>query len=253
MYSGEFGMEHLTQAQFVLYMGKYGLSAEDRQQVTAHLQACEIFRSEFTLFQQKLNNIVRSKLNECRNCVQYLLDYINDSAAFSKNLDIAGHLQVCEKCQTLYKSLIGLATWETVAESSIEIPAHTRANIENSVLLALKTEQVKQQVKETQEKIKTGIEKLFHKVTIIFYPCQPATVFRGESLDEKSVIEHPGGDLILDTGLKNVTLELTSIFEDFTLHHKTDENGKVIFNNLTKGDYTASVEGHRFEKIKIIA
>jgi len=57
--------------------------------------------------------------------------------------------------------------------------------------------------------------------------------------------------LILETGLKHVTLKLSSIFEELTLEVQTDADGEARFSNLAKDEYVASVEGFQLKEIKV--
>ncbi|MCI0496043.1 hypothetical protein L0Z72_13645, partial [candidate division KSB1 bacterium] len=123
--------------------------------------------------------------------------------------------------------------------------------IESAVFQAIKKDFLKGTVKKSSKKIVAAFEDMVTELILSFRPIQPAGVFRGNGGDELNVIEHPGGVLHLETGLKNVTIELTSIFEEFTLKGQTDENGKIAFENLARGEYIASVSGYRLTDVKV--
>ena len=123
--------------------------------------------------------------------------------------------------------------------------------IESTVFEVLHKKKTTQTVSETKEKIPQHIEKLIHEITLILLPLRPEVAFRGDDAKDLKVIEHPGGDLQITTDIENVEIQLTSIFEEFTIKAKTNKDGVAIFKNLKKGDYVSKVNGYQLDEIKV--
>lgn len=195
--------------------------------------------------------MTKNNSNDCCHFENRLPAYLDGKLNAHQATTVKEHLNECDRCQQLYQLLMDLPDWEDVTTAEAEIPVSTQEKIENAVLHAIKKDVLKQKVQLVPEKIVTAVEDLVHKLILSFRPISPAIVFRGNGSDDLKVIEHPGGDLHLTTGLKNVPLELTSIFEEFILKGQTDENGEIVFTNLARGEYLASMSGHRLTDIKV--
>lgn len=250
MYPGEF-VKHVNQSEFLLYQMNRGLSTEQRQFIDDHLQACAQCAHILKQIQQKLKKMSWSNLKTCQEFQQKLLAPIHGELAMERIPGLKEHVNDCELCRIFFQATTDLPDWQTVAAIHIEVPVATQTKIETVVFKAVKRDYIQQIGKELVEKIASTAEALITRLVLICRPIIPALVFRGEELDEMKVIEHPGGDLWLETGLKNVVLELTSIFEEFTVSGQTDDNGIVLFKNLTKGDYIVYIEGQRLVEVTI--
>jgi len=244
-------MNHLSLAELVLYQRGIGLSFSQKKKVADHLQTCHQCRLKLNEIQNDAKKMSENNLKECQQLQNILPAYLDGELDHLKALAIKEHLDECRRCQQLYQLATDLPAWEDVATAEVEIPMRIKEKIESAVFQTIKKDFLKATVKKSSEKIMAAIEDTVIELILSFRPIQPAAVFRGNGTDELKVIEHPGGDLHLVTGLKNATVELTSIFEDFTLRGLTDEQSEVVFKNLAKGDYIASVEGYRLTEIKV--
>jgi len=244
-------MTHLNRSEMLLYQMKRGLSVEQRQVFTDHLQSCGACTHELEQLQQKSAEMSWNELQTCEKFRQEFLAPIHEEMNLDRVPGIKEHLDDCELCRTLFHTATDLPDWQTIAATHIEIPTKAQTKIEALVLKALKKSLVQKKIKGLPEKIRSEADELISRFTLTFRPIIPELVFRGEELDEFNVIEHRGGDLWLETGLKNALLELTSIFEGFTLTGKTDENGELMFKNLANGDYIVYTEGHRLIKVNV--
>lgn len=244
-------MNHLSQAELILYQRGIGLSFTQKKKVTDHLQACHQCRMKLNELQNKTKKMYEDNFKECQQFQCSLTSYLEGELDDQQAMTMKEHLDECDRCQYLYRLATDLPDWEDVAAADVEIPLTTQKKIEAYVFHAIKKASLKPPARKVSEKIATTIEGMITELILSFRPIRPAMVFRGEELDELKVIEHPGGDLHLETGLKNVSLELTSIFEEFSLRGQTDENGEIVFENLAKGEYFASVSGYRLTEIKV--
>lgn len=244
-------MNHLSLAELVLYQSGIGLSFSQKKKVADHLQICDQCRIKLSEIQNDAKKMSENNLKACQQFQNSLPAYLDGELDDQKALATKEHLHECDRCQQLYQLATDLPAWEDVATAEVEIPMRIKEKIESAVFQAIKQASLKATVRKATEKIATAIEGMIADFILSFRPIQPGAVFRGNGTDELKVIEHPGGDLHLATGLKNVTLELTSIFEEFMLKGQTDENGEIIFENLARGEYIASVAGYRLTEVKV--
>jgi hypothetical protein len=251
LHTGEFAVRHLSQAELILYQEKIGLSSTQKKMVTDHLLICDQCHIKLSELQNDTKRMSKDNFKACQQFQNSLASYIDGELDAQNAMTIKEHLNECDRCQHLYQLAVDLPDWEDIAVAEVEIPGSTQEKIESAVFQAIKKDFLKGKVKKSSKKIVAAIEDMITELILSFRPIQPAAVFRGNGGDELNVIEHPGGDLHLETGLKNVTVELTSIFEEFTLKGQTDENGEIVFENLAKGEYFASVSGYRLTEIKV--
>ncbi|MGP8330235.1 MAG: anti-sigma factor family protein [Methanosarcinaceae archaeon] len=244
-------MKHLSRAEFTLYLGSLGLSGSQRQQIARHLSECAKCSRELSRIQLELKNMNSKNTTECQLISQQLIPYIEVELEPQKMTEIEQHLNQCDRCRILYNKIMELPSWEQVAATAVEIPAYVQKYIENAVILELKKTQKQPHRQVIQEKVVRDVNKIMNRVTLFFRPIQPAAVFRKGKSTELKVIEHPGGDLLLHTGLSAVLIELSSIFDDFTVNGKTDDTGEIVFIDLKKGDYVVNAAGYKLAQIKI--
>ncbi|MDZ7377080.1 MAG: zf-HC2 domain-containing protein [candidate division KSB1 bacterium] len=244
---------HLKRVDLVLYVNNIGLALEQRDRIERHLEDCDTCRRQLAALQQQMRQIASHNLSECQTIQRRLPAFLDGELTEQQAQAIKEHLNGCDRCQQLYHLATELPAWEAVATAEVEVPTTSLEKIEATVFSATKQASPKATVKKATEKITTALEGMIADFILSFRPIQPAAVFRGNGADELKVIEHPGGDLHLATGLKNVTLELTSIFEEFTLRAQTDEKGEIVFENLAKGEYIATVSGYRLTEVKVRA
>ncbi len=244
-------MNHLSQAELVLYQSKIGLSLSQKKKVAEHLQLCRLCHEKLNELQSATTKISKENVKACQEFQQNLESYLDGKLEPQQALMMEFHHNECDRCQQLYQLVADVPDWETAATPTVPIPVSAQEKIERAVLQALKLDSLRQRARKASEKIVSAIDGLVARFILDFRPISPAMVFRGDQPDEMKVIEHPGGNLHLATGLKNVTLELTSIFEEFKLTGKTDDNGEIVFEKLAKGEYIASVAGYRLTEVKI--
>lgn len=244
-------MNHLSRAELVLFQSGIGLSVSQKKKVADHLRMCHHCRMKLSEIQNDAPKISENNLQECQQFQNSLPAYLDGELDHLTALALTEHLGQCDRCQRLYQLATDLPAWEDVATAEVEIPMRIKEKIEHAVFQAVRKDFIEATIKQSSKKIASAIEGMVANFILSFRPIQPGAVFRGNGSDELKVIEHPGGNLHLATGLKHVTLELTSIFEDFILNGQTDENGEIVFENLAKGEYIASVSGYRLTEVKV--
>ncbi len=244
-------MKHLLKEELLLYGGDLGLTANDRERMEEHLLTCEKCSNE--LSQLRLRQKIMTGENEmdCLNNDKNLLPYIENELNAATGQKMKRHLDECSLCQAIYDNLTSLPSWDTNLPLEQEIPLQTQERIESIVFKALKKKKAKQFVSETKERIRRGVEEFINEITLILRPLRPEVAFRGDDTKDLKVIEHPGGDLQINTGIENIAVKLTSIFEEFTVKAKTNKDGVAIFKNLKKGDYVSQVNGYQLDEIKM--
>jgi hypothetical protein len=189
----------------------------------------------------------------CNYFQNQLNPYCEGQLNSNKTTALEQHLRECDHCQSLFQILTTLPDWETVAENSPPMPPNVQARIENSVLTALTNALARPESQSSLRTLKENLNQAIHRINLIFRPFQPNFAYRSEFPEEIQVIEHPGGELILETSLINVTIELTSIFEEFIRRNQTDESGQAHFKDLSKGDYLVHVEGYHLIEVKVVS
>ncbi|MBN1347908.1 zf-HC2 domain-containing protein [candidate division KSB1 bacterium] len=242
-------MAHLKPAELMLYWGKT-LSPDRQKTLAEHLRRCNSCRGRLQVLKSKLQSMRSDNQRQCRRFQRMMLQHIDGALDDVQRSQFAQHLDDCPRCSHLYRIFRNLSTGEYSDQADIEIPEISRARIESTVTEALRKSNPVPRLKPQKEELLDHFQTAARRLILRFYPLQPALKFRGET-DDLCVIEHAGGDLILETGLKNVTIELTNIFEEFTLKAMTDENGDVIFKELVRGEYVPSTDGYRLGEMKI--
>jgi len=244
-------MKHISKEEFILFSGQLGLTVNERKIMEEHLLICE--KCSKKLAQLRLRQEAMSGENkiDCYYSQKNLLSYIDNELDRATKLKVKSHLLECNRCLTIYKNMIDLPTWDIDSMHVLDIPHQTKKRIESTVFEVLHKKKTTQTVSETKEKIPQHIEKLIHEITLILLPLRPEVAFRGDDAKDLKVIEHPGGDLQITTDIENVEIQLTSIFEEFTIKAKTNKDGVAIFKNLKKGDYVSKVNGYQLDEIKV--
>jgi hypothetical protein len=244
-------MKHLTIELLLLYKSKIGISSNIRKTIEKHLIICEGCREQLSKLRLRQQNMVRENQKKCNDINLNLISYIDEELDVVNISMMEEHLKECSHCSVIYESLISLPEWDSETIFKKDISPQTRKKIESSVFKAIKRKKEKQFIYKTKEKAFRGVEEFINEITLILYPLRPEVAFRGEEKKDLKVIEHPGGDLQINTGIKNIEVQLTSIFEEFTVKAKTDKDGVAIFKNLRKGDYISQVNGYQLDEIKV--
>lgn len=244
-------MKHLSKEELILYGEKLGLTANDRKRMEEHLLTCEKCSIELSQLRVQQKIMTRENKMDCSDSDKNLLSYIDGDLDVATELKMKNHLEECSHCQAIYENVINLPSWDTDSALEPEIPLATKKKIEFSVFKALKKKKAKQFVTDTKEKIAGSVKDFINEITIVLHPIGPGVAFRCDDSPELKVIEHPGGDLLINTGLTNIIVKLTSIFEEFTVKAKTNKDGVAVFKNLKKGDYTSQVNGYQLDEIKV--
>jgi len=241
-------MKHLTRQELLLYVRNIGLTKREKENVREHLQNCSQCQHELAGLKLKLKQIKQKNSMQCDYFLQKLPAFLDKDLNDKEYAAIENHLQECETCGALFSLLTEIPNREILPG---EIPAAVSERIENQVLFALNRDRTKNATKKVGSKMVEEIDTFIQEVILSFRSVQQDFAFRGDDKKELKIIEHAGGNLLIETGIKNATLELTSIFEEFTVKAKTDKDGVVIFKNLAKGDYIVHINGYFLEDIKI--
>jgi len=243
-------MNHLTRHELLLYTRKIGLTKSEKEKIQLHLQTCSQCQQELANFRLKLKQIKQKNLEQCENFLQKLSACLEKNLSEKEKIEVKNHLNECEHCRALLSLVTEKTDWK-IPGTGIEIPIAARTRIEKQVLSVLDRKMADNAIKKIEDKMIEKIDRLIQKVVLTFRPVQEGFAFRGDEEKKLKIIEHTGGNLLIETGIKNAILELTSIFEEFMVKAKTDKEGVAIFKNLPKGDYIAHINGYFLEDIKI--
>jgi hypothetical protein len=244
-------MKHLTIEQLFLYNSKIGISSNIRKTIEKHLIICEGCREQLSKLRLRQQNMVKENQMKCNDINHNLIPFIEKELDVVNGCKVEEHLKECSRCSVIYESLKSLPQWDAATTFKQEIPLQARKKIESFVLKAIKRKKENQFIYKSKEKVFRGVEEFVNEITLILYPLRPEVAFRGEEKKDLKVIEHPGGDLQINTGIKNIEVQLTSIFEEFTVKAKTDKDGVAIFKNLKKGDFVSQVNGYQLDEMKV--
>ena len=243
-------MKHPTKQEMLLYRAKSGLRHLRREQIEDHLKNCDGCRNRLARLDERLGTLFEENRRTCEKVRDEILSMINVDSDDTKGALIRKHLEDCDRCSLLYEAAADFPSWEKVADQELELPASSQKKIEAAVLNTLKEKTGLSASSQKKSRKAEPVKQWINEVILVFYPVRPGMVFRGEESDELKVIEHAGGDLIVETGLKKQTVELTSVFEEFTVRSRTDNEGRAVFKRLKKGDYVARITGYRLKEIK---
>jgi len=246
-------MKHLKAAAVLLFLKSGGLDEQEKNLMANHLKSCTICQKMLDDLQLSLQETASGNLNECHSNLSLLPDYLDGTVAILQKNVIETHLKECERCQHVLNWLEDWPDWDTIVNQPVEISAQIRARIEHKVLKALAFEKAEQKKELIHEKVTKKVEAAIHVLRLIFRPLEPNFAFRESDLKVSQIVEHGGGDLKLKTGLPDVLIDLTSVFEDFQIKSRTDGNGEVHFSQLNRGDYLVQVSGFELEKIIVEA
>jgi len=234
-------MKHITIPEIILYQKELGLSIEERRIIENHIEECKQCHGKYTHISNELTEMLEHNIKECEYFLSNIQSYLNGHLSSDTKRNIENHLNDCDSCQQLCQWIKDIPAWDTTKEIDIDVPMKFRNKIERNVLESFPQNRNKDK----------KIYNYIHDIELMFRPIRPAFAFRGNPDDEMKVIEHSGGDICLRTHLKNTTIELTNIFEEFTLKAVTDDKGIVIFKDVSKGDYVVNVKGYELIDIKI--
>ncbi|MBN1154359.1 zf-HC2 domain-containing protein [candidate division KSB1 bacterium] len=233
-------MNHLTLSELILYVNKRGISDAERLSFEEHFLQCP----QCSLLHEKIlresNKMLESNKTECHFFLKNIDEYLDHNLNAEKKSKMDQHLEGCERCKSLYQWITEIPSRDAIEAENIYIPLQSRKNIESTVINAF----------QRKEKFKSKISTYIHEIELMLQPIRPEFAIRGNSDEELKVIEHAGGTLRIHTGLKNTDVELTNIFEEFTLKAKTNEHGIVIFNDVREGDYVISVKEYQIIELK---
>jgi hypothetical protein len=229
------------------------LEEQENTQMTIHFKTCTSCQKIFDEMELKLQKMNQINLNECQTHLSRLPDYLDGELDTLQQNAIQSHLNDCENCQQALNWLENWPDWDTLAKQAAEIPKQARARIENKVLAALQLEKIASKASIHPENAAEIVKTAIHILKLTFRPVVSDFAFRASGFKTSKVIQHPGGELKLKTGLPKVSVELTSVFEDFQINTKTDRSGDVSFVDLNQGEYVVQVPGFELEKIIIEA
>jgi len=241
-------MKHLTRQALLLYVRNLGLTKAEIETVQHHLQICSRCQQELADLKLKLKQIRQQNSMQCDYFLQKLPSFLDKNLSDKENVAIENHLHECDTCRALFSLLAEVPDWEMLPS---EIPVAVSERIEKQVLFAMNRDKAKNATQKIGSKMIGKIDAFIQEVVLSFRPVQQGFAFRGDDEKDLKIIEHTGGNLLIETGIENATLELTSVFEEFTIKAKTDKEGVAIFKNLAKGDYVAHINGYFLEDINV--
>ncbi|MCI0512426.1 carboxypeptidase-like regulatory domain-containing protein [candidate division KSB1 bacterium] len=246
-------MEHLMPADFMLLQARWGLSQIQRAQMKQHLESCVQCQQQFRQIQEKRRHHRTEAAGACDYFQKQFYPYGEGLLNSNQTHALEQHLHECDDCQSRFQILASLPDWETVAQNSPPLPPATRVRIENVVLAALAKARSQPEWPAPLPNLKETLQQAIPTLKLMLRPFQPDFAYRSEFPEETQVIEHAGGELILETSVSDVTIELTSIFEESVHRGQTDSTGQAHFNNLPKGDYLVHVEGYHLIEVKVVS
>jgi len=243
-------MRHLSKAQMVLHLQKKGLTPAEQSAFTQHLLHCPTCQYDLLQLRTQLKMLKTEPLSNCSRPEDEIIAYLENELNHHQRTAIEEHLAECRDCRELCEWLTLPSNWET-EPPSLKISVAVRIRLENTVLSHLKQRIRQRPTRKSLTSVLPEIEKKIFKVALTFRPLLPATIFRAQPINLEHVIEHPGGDLLLSTNLKNMPLVLSSIFEEATFSGKTNNQGEVKFSDLHKDDYTVWVRDYELVAVNL--
>lgn len=218
---------HLNENIILLYLSRYGLTTEKRQQIDEHLKTCALCSERIKQYYQFISRMGQDNQKECQEIETNLVAYHDGQLSDWDARAVDKHLQSCDCCRYLFKTLdqnLG-NEWKAVPNRSTAIPDLT-------------------------DKIKHYLTKIGTLITLIIEPLDLAPVFLGQTSFGERSIEHPGGDLLLNLSQPGKKVRILSN-KYFELDSRTsDASGLVTFDDLTAGTYLVQVEGHEITDLQ---
>lgn len=221
---------HVNDYECILYLTRFGLSEEKRQELQQHFLLCDECHQKIEYYTGLIAKSNLENETECRQIENELVDYKMDEIDKSRKEKIDRHLGECEKCRYLFDRL---NLYESEAEDSVEIK--TRRTSKKEELLS---------------HIKAFRDKIGSLISITLEPLQPAPAFLGKDKTEIShKIKHTGGDILVHLNKAGQKATLLSNDNRELDRRKSDEVGMVIFDDFLPGEYQIKVPGAQISKL----
>ena len=241
-------MEHFRIEELLLYWSGQGLTQKHRQTIENHLKVCDHCRKQLSNPYLKKSLSMNQKNPACRECRDNLLSLVEGELDPTSSTELRTHIKQCSHCQKLYKWISDLPSWEEDTLAAINLPRKSKNRIESKVFTVLSEQHQKLK---NRDSLSEMIRTKFYEIELIFSKMHPDVAFRGQERETIQTIEHPGGDILIKTGIKKLSLSLTSIFEEHKVKATTDDKGEIRLKNLKKGDYTIEAQGYILKAIKV--
>jgi len=221
---------HITDNQILLYLTRYGLTKEKREEIDNHLLTCAECNTRKEKYSQLLAAMQRENKIECSQIENMLVDYRLDRLREAQVQKIEAHLETCDSCKFISERL-NLGVLSDVREKS---PTSLSDQIQNE------------------------LEKLFHQLKsklvtfaiLIIQPLEPAPAFLGRPTRGLKQLTHNGGSLVLNIGTAYQNVHLYSMTAMKLDSRKSDEFGIVTFDDFLPGDYQIQVDGYRIDNVE---
>lgn len=220
---------HITDNQILLYLTRYGLTKEKREEIINHLSTCVECNTKKENYSQKLAEMQQENKNECTQIEEKLADFRLGQLEKSQSHKIEAHLKTCDSCNFVYNQL----------------DCRALADFKENPMPAF-AGQLQQKLEEYLLQFKA---KLMTFASLILSPLEPAPAFLGRPTRGLKEISHKGGRLIVDVGKANQNVHLYSMKKLKLGTQKSDEFGIVEFNDFLPGEYQIQVDGYHIENI----
>ncbi len=221
---------HITDNQILLYLTRYGLTKEKREEIDNHLLTCVECNTKKEKFANLLAEMQQENKTECAEIENKLVDFLLGRLKGPQKQKIEAHLKTCDSCNFLYNRLDHRILTDVSTNS---VPSYAEQ-------LYKKLENYLHQLKST----------LMTVASLIIYPLEPAPAFLGRQTRGLKEIHHDGGNLAINVGEADLNVHLYSTTAMKLETQKSDEFGTAIFDDFLPGEYLIQVDGYHIENIK---
>ncbi len=128
------------------------------------------------------------------------------------------------------------------AGQEIPIPAHLEQSILKAVNRKLKTRNRISAI----EKVEGLIEVWIARTRFRLFPPEASYILRGEPASGELIrIDHPGGDLLVETSMPGLLVELYSERRKYLDNAESGPDGRAVFADIGAGVYYVRIKGYQ--------
>lgn len=223
---------HITDNQILLYLTRYGLTKEKREEINNHLLTCVECNTKKEKYSRLLTDMQQENETECTQIENQLVDFRLGKLKESQIQQIEAHLKTCDSCHFIYNRL------------NFPILTDVKENSTPSF-----SEQLQKELEKYLHQLKSTLMTF---ASLILYPLEPAPTFLGRPTRGLKEITHQGGNLVLNIGKTDHHVHLYSTNAMKLDTQKSDEFGIVTFNDFLPGKYQIQVDGYHIENIEYV-
>lgn len=223
---------HITDNQILLYLTRYGLTKEKREEIDNHLETCDECNAKKDKYFHLLAEMQNENKMACTQIENNLVDYRLEKLDEAQNQKIEDHLKTCDSCNFIYNRLNYNKLYDIQKSSPISF-----------------SEQIFNELEHYLQQIKS---KLVTFANLMIQPLEPAPAFLGRPTRGLKKITHHGRSIVLNIGEADHNVHLYSMKTIKLDTRKSDEFGIVTFDDFLPGDYQIQVDGYHINNIEYV-